>query len=179
MATRIAQTKTGSVIELDSRVELVQGDKNGKGLRMAVLVADFNADITNKLLVGALEVLNESGVEPEHIKVYRVPGAWELPLATERILAADAGQKSPVDAVIALGAVIRGDTPHFDYVCSETSRGLMQVALQTGRVVTFGVLTTDDLAQAEERAGGALGNKGGEAAQTALQMVTLYRQLQQ
>ena len=179
MATRIAQAKAGSVIELDPRVEVLEGDHDGKGLRVAVLVADFNADITNKLLVGALEVLDDSGVKAEHIKVYRVPGAWELPLATERVLAADAGREDAVDAVIALGAVIRGDTPHFDYVCSETSRGLMQVALQTGRVVTFGVLTTDDLAQAEARAGGVLGNKGGEAAHTALRMVTLYRQIQQ
>jgi 6,7-dimethyl-8-ribityllumazine synthase len=132
-----------------------------KGLRFAVVVARFNASITRKLLEGALGAL--AGADA--IEVYEVPGAFELPFAAKKL-----AQKSGYHAVVALGCVIRGDTPHFDYVAGEAARGLQQVALETGVPVAFGVLTTDTTEQAEARAGGAVGNKGYDAAMTAIEM---------
>jgi len=134
---------------------------DARGLKFAVVVARFNAAITEKLLEGAREAL--SSARASDVDVFRVPGAFELPLAALHV-------SEDYDAVIALGAVIRGETPHFEYVATAAANGLQKVALETGTPVAFGVLTTDTLAQAEERAGGSHGNKGYDAAMTAIEM---------
>ena len=133
------------------------------GLRFAIVVARFNRAITERLLEGAREALEKAGAARH--EVFRVPGAFELPFAAKKL--AGGGD---FDAIIALGCVIRGETPHFEYVAGECARGLQQVALETGVPVAFGVLTTDTQAQAEARAGGEAGNKGFEAAMTAVEM---------
>jgi 6,7-dimethyl-8-ribityllumazine synthase len=139
---------------------------------VAVLAARFNADITDRLVEGAERALIEHGASATDIETIRVPGAWELPQAAAR--AVEAGR---FDAIVALGCVIRGETPHFDYVCTQTTLGLGEVA-RTARVpVAFGVLTTDDAAQARARAGAGPDNKGYEAALAALEMVAVYRVL--
>ena len=138
---------------------------------MTVVVSRFNSFITDRLLEGALDSLRRHGVEEKGITVVRVPGSFEIPLGVRRA----AGQK--VDAVIALGALIRGGTPHFDYLSAEVTKGVAQVMLETGIPVAFGVLTTDTVEQAIERAGTKAGNKGAEAAQSALEMVSLLRRM--
>jgi len=150
-----------------------QGDAvDTRGLRVATVVARFNQHVTSLLEDGALATLSEHGVVGDDAPVFRVPGAFELPVVAKRL--AESGQW---DAVVCLGAVIRGDTPHFDYVAGECAAGLARVALDTGVPVVFGVLTTDDLDQALARAGGAEGNKGSEAAATALETAALLRAL--
>ncbi len=144
------------------------------GLKFGVLCARFNGFVTDALLAGALDVLKRAGASD--IEVLRVPGAWELPIAAQAMAQAHAGAKKP-DAIIALGAVIRGDTPHFDYVAGEAASGLMQVQIETGIPVAFGVLTTDTAEQATDRAGGKDGNKGHDAALTAIEMANLIRRL--
>jgi 6,7-dimethyl-8-ribityllumazine synthase len=136
---------------------------DASGLNFAILVARFNGAITEKLLDGAREALTKCGAKSQ--QVFYVPGAFELPFAAKKL----AG-RGGFDAIVALGAVIRGDTPHFDYVAGEAARGLQQVGLETGVPVIFGVLTTDNWEQAEARAGGAAGNKGFDAAMTAIEM---------
>ncbi len=145
---------------------------DAKGLRVAVLVSRFNADITERLLEGALSCLREHGASDGDVDVYRVPGAWELPQAAARVAAT-----GRYDALVTLGCVIRGETPHFDYVCDEANRGLGEVARSSLSPLAFGVLTTDDHAQALARAGAGTSNKGYEVAIAALQMVALYRTL--
>lgn len=142
----------------------------GVGLRMAIVVSRFNEFITGRLLSGAQDALQRHGVDPGAIDVAWVPGAFEIPLAAQALARSDR-----YDAVICLGAVIRGSTPHFDYVAAEVSKGVAQVGLQTGVPVSFGVLTTDSLEQAIERAGSKAGNKGFEAAVTAVEMANLLR----
>ena len=134
---------------------------NAHGLKIAIVVARFNESITGKLLEGAQAALKDAGAD--QVDIFHVPGAFELPFAAKKLAAKYA-------AVVALGAVIRGGTPHFDYVAGECARGIMQVALETGVPVAFGVLTTATPEQAAERAGGALGNKGYDAAMTAVEM---------
>ncbi len=142
------------------------------GARLAIVAARFNEQIVDSLLQGARDALRRHGVADANVLVVRVPGAFELPLACQRI--ASSGK---VDAVIALGCVIRGDTPHFDYVCSEAARGCSTAALATGVPVAFGVLTTDDVDQARARAGTGAGNKGADAALTAIDMINLGKRL--
>lgn len=134
---------------------------SARGLKFAIIAARFNRSITEKLLEGARQALKEN--EAGAIDVFYVPGAYELPLAAKRLA-------SRYDGIVALGAVIRGDTPHFDYVAGECARGLQEVMLETGVAIAFGVLTTDTLEQAEARAGGEHGNKGRDAAMTAIEM---------
>ncbi len=141
--------------------EQLKWNTDARGLKFAIVAARFNSGITDKLLQGAREALKQAGAE--HFDDYVVPGAFELPLAAKLLL-------PRYDAVIALGAVIRGETPHFEYVAAETARGLQQVALECGKPVAFGVLTTDTYEQAEARAGGNRGNKGFDAAMTAIEM---------
>jgi 6,7-dimethyl-8-ribityllumazine synthase len=136
---------------------------NANGLNFAILVARFNSAITEKLLAGAREALTKAGAKSQ--EVFYVPGAFELPFAAKKL-----AERGDFDAIVALGAVIRGDTPHFDYVAGEAARGLQQAALETGVPIAFGVLTTDNQEQAEARAGGAAGNKGFDAAMTAVEM---------
>lgn len=152
-------------------VRVIEGDLQGQGIKVSIVVSRFNGFITDRLLEGALDALRRHGVEEKGITVVRVPGAFEIPLGVRRA----AGQK--VDAVIALGALIRGGTPHFDYLSAEVTKGVAQIMLDTGIPVSFGVLTTDTVEQAIERAGAKSGNKGAEAAQSALEMVSLLRRM--
>ena len=149
-----------------------EGTFEATDARFAIVVSRWNREITESLLSGAMRALTRHGVGEEMISVYRVPGAFELPLAASRV-----ARTGKVDAIIALGCVIRGDTPHFEYVCSECTRGIGEVALQENLPVCFGVLTTDNLDQALARAGDNEENKGEEAALTALEMVTLFRRI--
>jgi 6,7-dimethyl-8-ribityllumazine synthase len=140
--------------------------------RVAVVVSRFNETVTRRLVEGALDALLRHGGERENIDVVWVPGAWELPAATRALLATER-----YDAIVALGAVIRGETPHFDFVAGEASRGLAEAEADFDVPVGFGLLTTDTLEQAEARAGGAHGNKGWDAALAALEMVDLFERL--
>jgi 6,7-dimethyl-8-ribityllumazine synthase len=149
-----------------------EGNIDAAGMRLAVVAGRFNDDVTKLLLEGALRELADKGLDPDSVPVVWVPGAFEIPLVAKQL--AESGER---DAVICVGAVIRGDTPHFDYVAGECAAGVSRVALDTGVPVAFGVLTTDDRDQAFARAGGAEGNKGAEAAATAVEMVDLLRQL--
>ncbi|MEH6543990.1 MAG: 6,7-dimethyl-8-ribityllumazine synthase [Porticoccaceae bacterium] len=150
----------------------VEGSFDAEDARFAIVVARWNSDITENLLAGALRALTRHGVSENAVQVYRVPGAFELPLAANKI-----ALTGKVDAVITLGCVIRGGTPHFEYVCAETTRGIGDVALTTGLPIAFGLLTTDDLKQAQDRSGDNEENKGEEAALTALEMVSLLKKI--
>ncbi len=152
--------------------QVTEGNLDASGLKFAVVVARFNSFITDRLLAGALDALKRSGASPENIEIVKVPGSWELPL-TARTLAAT----NRYAAIIALGAVIRGETPHFDYVANQAAGGLAAVALESRIPVAFGVLTTNSVEQAIDRAGGKSGNKGYDAAITAIEMADLLRRL--
>jgi 6,7-dimethyl-8-ribityllumazine synthase len=147
-----------------------EGPLDASRLRVAIVVATFNDEITSRLREGARECLAKHGVPDESVLEQRVPGAFELALAAQ-VLA----RSGSYDAIIALGCVVRGDTPHFEYVSQAATYGLQRVALDTGVPVAFGVLTTEDFAQAEARAGGEHGNKGFDAAQTAIEMALFVR----
>jgi 6,7-dimethyl-8-ribityllumazine synthase len=153
-------------------IRRIEGRIEGRELRVGVAVARFNQAVTEALLDGALAALREAGVADDAIDVVMVPGAFELPLTAQRM--AVAGR---YDAIVALGAVVRGDTPHFDFVAGEATTGLMRVALERDLPVAFGVLTTDTMEQALARAGGGHGNKGYDAAMTALEMVGALKAL--
>ncbi len=144
------------------------------GARFAIVAARFNHFIVDRLTEGAIDALRRHGGDLANVTVVRVPGAWEMPLAVSRLL-----KKGGYDAIIALGAVIRGSTPHFDYVAAEVSKGLAHAAMDSGVPVAFGVLTTDSIEQAVERAGTKSGNKGWESACTAIEMVSLGRAIDQ
>ena len=146
------------------------GELKGAGKRVAIVVARFNSVITRSLLAAACQALADHGVADTDVDVHWVPGAWELPGTCARVL--DQGRQ---DAVIALGCVIRGGTPHFEYVAGEAARGLQSLAIAARVPVIFGVLTTDDRAQAEARAGGSEGNKGTDVALAALEMIDVYQ----
>lgn len=150
----------------------IEGHLTATGIKTALVVSRFNSFITERLLEGALDALVRHGASSDDQTVVRVPGAWEIPLVAKRLV--DSGA---YDAVIAIGAVIRGSTPHFDMVASEVSKGVAQASLQSGVPVAFGVLTTDTIEQAIERAGTKAGNKGAEAAMAAVEMVQILRQI--
>jgi 6,7-dimethyl-8-ribityllumazine synthase len=152
------------------REETVTPDAAGG--RYAIVAARYHEELVARLIAGASDCLRRHGVAPGDVHVWRVPGAWELPLALER-LAAIGGW----DGLVALGVVVRGETPHFDHVCRESAAGISRVSLDHGVPIGFGVLTCDDTAQAEARAGGEVGNKGWEAAAAAIEMVHLLRRL--
>ncbi|MBI2305136.1 MAG: 6,7-dimethyl-8-ribityllumazine synthase [Chloroflexi bacterium] len=149
-----------------------QGNLLGQGLRFGVVVSRFNHFITAKLLEGATDALIRHGVRDGDIEVAWVPGSFEIPMAAKKMAAT-----GNYAAIICLGAVIRGDTPHFDYIAAEVSKGIAQVGLETGVPLAFGVITTDTLEQAVERAGAKAGNKGFDAAVTAIEMANLWKTL--
>lgn len=153
-------------------MRIIQGNLVSKGYRFSIVVSRFNEAISGKLLEGALDCLRRSEVQEEDITVIWVPGAFEIPVVAQK-----AAQKNDIDAVICLGSVIRGSTPHFEYVSAEVSKGIAQVALSTSKPVIFGVLTTDSVDQAIERAGSKAGNKGFTAALNAVEMVNLMQEL--
>ncbi len=149
-----------------------EGKLIGQGLRIGIVVSRFNEFITSKLLAGAFDALVRHGVDRDYIEVAWVPGAFEIPFVAKQLV-----NRNKYDAVIALGAVIRGSTPHFDYVSAEVSKGVAAVGLQANIPVIFGVLTTDSIEQAIERAGTKAGNKGFEAGVTAIEMANLTKRL--
>lgn len=147
-----------------------EGNLVGTGLKVGIVVGRFNEFITGKLLSGAMDALKRHGVSEDDVSVAWVPGAFEIPLTAKKM-----AETNKYDAIITLGTVIRGATPHFDYVCNEAAKGAANVALQSGIPVIFGVLTTDTIEQAIERAGTKAGNKGWESAVGAIEMANLYR----
>ncbi|MBT3261667.1 6,7-dimethyl-8-ribityllumazine synthase [bacterium] len=153
-------------------MKTIEGKFAGKGKKFTIVVARFNSFLTERLIEGALDALKRNDVKEDDIKLVRVPGAFEIPLICKKCI-----QKKDADAIIALGAVIRGETPHFDYVAGEVSKGLAHVSLESGIPVIFGVLTTDTIEQAEVRAGAKGSNKGFEAAISALEMVNLIKEI--
>ena len=153
-------------------MNIYEGKLTGNGLKFAIVVARFNEFITSKLLSGALDVLKRHEVADENISVAWVPGSFEIPLVAKKM-----AESKKYDAVICLGAVIRGATSHYDYVCNEVSKGVAQVGLTTGVPTIFGVVTTENIQQAIERAGTKAGNKGSDAAAAAIEMANLLRNL--
>ena len=153
-------------------MKLYEGALVSENIKIGIVAARFNEFITSKLLDGALDALKRMGVEDSQIEVAWVPGAFEIPLAASKMTGT-----GKYDAVICLGAVIRGNTTHYDYVCSEVSKGISQVSLSSGVPVMFGVLTTENIQQAVERAGTKAGNKGADCAESAIEMVNLLREI--
>ena len=151
-------------------VKYIEGDHNAKGLRVGIVVSRFNDLVTSKLLSGALSALKENGADEENLEVVRVPGAFEIPQAAKKLCSS-----REFDAIVCLGAVIKGETPHFDFISAETSRGVGQVGLEFNIPVLFGVLTTNDLEQAVARTGSS--NKGRDTALAAIEMVNLFRKI--
>jgi 6,7-dimethyl-8-ribityllumazine synthase len=158
--------------ESNQPLTVLEGQLDAQGLRVALAVGRFNNFITERLLEGALDALRRHGASDGDLQVVRAPGAFELPLVVQKLVAT-----KKYDAIIALGAVIRGSTPHFDYVANEATKGLAQCALDSGVPVAFGVLTTDSIEQAVERAGTKAGNKGWDAAMSAIEMARLLQQI--
>ena len=153
-------------------MKTLEGKLTAKNMKIAIVVARFNEFITSKLLSGCIDCLIRHEAADEDLTVAWVPGAFEIPMAAKKL--AESGK---YDAVICLGAVIRGATPHFDFVCAEASKGIAQVSMQTGVPVAFGVLTTENIQQAVERAGTKAGNKGVDCAMTAMEMVNLFKEM--
>jgi 6,7-dimethyl-8-ribityllumazine synthase len=153
-------------------MKTIEGTLRVQNARFCLVVARFNSFVVESLLAGAVDTLKRHGAEDGDLTIVRVPGAFEMPLAVERLAA-----KGSFDAIVAIGAVIRGGTPHFEYVASECVKGLAQASMKLGIPVGFGVLTVDTIEQAIERAGTKAGNKGAEAAMSAIEMVSLLRQL--
>jgi len=151
--------------------KFIEGDLNALGLKIGIVASRFNIFITEQLLRGAIDELVKHGVDENDIEVIRVPGAFEIPLAAKKL------SSRGNNAIVCLGAVIRGETPHFEYIANEAARGVALVALEADIPVLFGVLTADDLKQATDRAGGKCGNKGSEAALAAIEMATLCKKL--
>ena len=145
-----------------------QGDLNASGKKFALVASRYNEIITSRLISGAMDCLLRHGAGEQDVEIYRVPGSFEVPLVAQKVAAA-----GKHDAVICLGAVIRGETPHFDFVASEAARGVGRAGLETGVPVIFGIVTTDTIEQAIERAGGRTGNRGAEAASAAVEMANL------
>lgn len=150
----------------------LEGKFNGKGLRIGIVAGRFNEFITSKLVGGAVDALKRNDVNDEDIDIAWVPGAFEIPLITKKM-----AESKKYDAILTLGAVIKGATPHFDYVCAEVSKGVAQISLQTGLPVMFGVLTTNNIEEAIERAGTKAGNKGADVAFGALEMIDLIKNI--
>lgn len=154
-------------------MKVCEGKLLAQGLRFGIVVSRFNDFICDRLLGGALDALTRSGADPDQIEVFRVPGAFEIPLVAKKL-----ARSGRYDAVICLGAVIRGATPHFEYIAAEVAKGVAMVGLETEVPVVFGVLTTDTLEQAIERAGSKAGNKGWDAALAAIEMANLLKNIE-
>ena len=154
--------------------KVIEGHLSAAGLRFAIVVSRFNSFITERLLGGAMDALNRSGAGADMVDVIKVPGSWEVPM-----VAGEVARQHRYDAVICLACVIRGETPHFDYIAAEAAKGVAHVAAETGVPVAFGVLTTNTLEQGIDRAGAKGGNKGFDAAMTAIEMANLLRTLRQ
>jgi len=152
--------------------KIIEGKIIAKGMKFGIVASRFNDFICGRLIEGAVDALTRAGADPKDMQVYKVPGAFELPLAAKKV-----AKSGKYDAVICLGAVIRGATPHFEYISAEVTKGIALVGLETEVPVAFGVLTTDTIEQAIERAGTKAGNKGWDAAMTAIEMVDLFKKI--
>lgn len=152
--------------------KVYEGKLIGTGLKFGIVVSRFNVFITSKLLEGALDALRRHGVNEDDIEIFWVPGSFEIPPTAKKL-----ARSGRYDAIICLGAIIRGATPHFEYVCSQTTRGIAQVAMETGVPTIYGIITADTIEQAIERAGTKMGNKGADAAVAAIEMANLYREI--
>ena len=148
----------------------LKGDLSAKGLRLAIVVSRFNSFITERLLSGALDALQRAGADEKKIEVVRVPGSFEIPVAAKQL-----AQTGRYHAIVCLGCILRGDTQHFDFISAEVTRGVQLAAVETGVPISFGVLTTDNLEQAVDRAGAKSGNKGAEVALAAVEMANLLK----
>ncbi len=155
-----------------SKIKTIEGELTIRGIRFGLAVARFNSFVVESLLDGAVDTLLRHGAAENDLEIIRVPGAYELPLVVQKM-----ANSKKYDAIIALGAVIRGGTPHFEYVAGECTKGLSQVMMQSGLPISFGVLTVDSIEQAIERAGTKAGNKGAEAAMSAVEMVNVLRKI--
>lgn len=155
-------------------IKVHSGQLNGKSQKHAIIVSRFNELLTTKLLEGAIDCLSRHGVAEKDIQVFWVPGSFEIPYAAQK-----AALSKKFDAVVCLGALIRGDTPHFDFIAAEASKGIANISLETKMPVVFGIVTADTLDQAIERAGTKAGNKGWDAALAAIEMIDLYKQIDQ
>ena len=153
-------------------VKLYEGTLIGTGLKIGIVVSRFNEFITSKLLSGAIDTLERHGVNNDDIEIAWVPGSFEIPIAADKM-----SSSGKYDAVICLGALIRGATPHFDYIAAEASKGIAQVGMKTGVPTIFGVITTENIEQAIERAGTKAGNKGSDAAMSAIEMANLFKEM--
>lgn len=151
-------------------MKIYEGQLTTQNEKFCIIISRFNDFIGEKLLSGAIDTLKRHGISDENIDIVKVPGAFEIPLAAQKF-----AKTNKYSAIITLGAVIKGSTPHFDYVSAEVSKGVANVSLQTGIPIIFGVLTTDNIEQAIERAGTKAGNKGADAAKTAIEMVNLFK----
>ncbi len=152
--------------------KIVEGKIRAEGLRFGIVVSRFNSFITERLLEGALDALRRNGAKEEAIEIYRTPGSFEIPAVVKRLV-----ERNSCDAVICLGAVIRGATPHFTYISAEVSKGIAQLSLESAIPIAYGIITADTIEQAIERAGTKAGNKGWDAALSAIEMANLYREL--
>jgi len=152
--------------------KIYEGNLVAKGKKFAIILSRFNDFITKRLLEGAMDTLKRHEADEKDIDIYFVPGSFEIPYVANKV-----AKSKKYNAILCLGAIIRGDTPHFDYIASETSKGIASTALETGVPVIFGILTTDNIEQAIERAGTKAGNKGSEAALSAIEMASLYSQI--
>jgi len=158
---------------MDERIRSIEGELTARGLRVGLVAARFNDFIVDRLLAAAIDTLLAHGAEPGDLQTVRVPGAYEMPVVVRKM-----AESKRYDAIVALGCVIRGATPHFDYVAGEASRGIARVGLEHGIAIGFGVLTVETLEQAIERAGSKAGNKGADAALAAIQTASVLRQLE-
>ncbi len=150
--------------------KIVEGNLIAKGLKFGIVVSRYNSFITNRLLEGALDALNRNGAEDRDIEVWKVPGSFEIPLAAKKMV-----RSKKHDTIICLGAILKGATPHYDYIATEVTKGIASVSLEFEIPISFGIITTDTLEQAVERAGSRMGNKGYEAAVSAIEMVNLFK----
>jgi len=152
-------------------MNIIEGKLIGKGYKVAIVASRFNSIIVGRLIEGAVDSFTRHGIESDDIMLYKVPGAFEIPMAISRLL-----KKGGFDGIVSLGAIIRGETPHFDYIANEVSKGVAQLALTSDIPISFGVLTTDTTEQAIQRAGSKMGNKGFSAAAALIEMINLYKQ---
>ena len=150
--------------------KIIEGNLIAKGLRFGIVVSRYNSFISNRLLEGALDALNRNGAEEGDIEVWKVPGSFEIPLAAKKMVGSN-----KYDAIICLGAIIRGATPHYNYIATEVTKGIASVSLDSRTPISFGIITVETLEQAVERAGSKMGNKGYEAAVSAIEMVNLFK----
>ncbi|MCP2519580.1 6,7-dimethyl-8-ribityllumazine synthase [Candidatus Aminicenantes bacterium AC-708-M15] len=151
--------------------KIYEGKLNAKGLKIGIIVSRFNQFITDKLLEGALDALNKLGAEEENISIFKVPGSFEIPVVLKHLV-----ESNKFDGVICLGTLIRGDTPHFDFLSAEVTKGLAQISIESGVPVAYGILTVDTIEQGIERAGTKSGNKGWDAALSVVEMINLLKE---